>query len=291
MTPFLKWPGGKRKLAESILAELPVADIYVEPFLGAGAVALLALHQNKYGSYLLSDADPDLIATWRAVQQDVDGVLAYLDALMNVMRTANSNEARERMYYAIREDFRSQLGDDVATAARLIVLNRFGYNGLYRKSAKSGFNVPFGKFSKDGAVTPYWRKKINGITDMAQWEAKLRAVSALLNSAPVRLECCGFESIGVPRNAVGFYDPPYWPRQGGGFTQYTAEGFDEQDQQDLAEHFKAQPGFCLQTNGPGAKHLYADLPYRYINEPTVVGQKAVSRGAAVTLLIPNRKSA
>ena len=75
MKPFLKWPGGKRRLAERILNELPAAETYVEPFLGAGAVALLAMQQGKYQNFLLADADIDLIATWQAVKDDVSGVL------------------------------------------------------------------------------------------------------------------------------------------------------------------------------------------------------------------------
>jgi site-specific DNA-adenine methylase len=46
MNPFLKYPGGKRLLAERILDLLGVGDapsVLYEPFLGAGAVSLAAL--------------------------------------------------------------------------------------------------------------------------------------------------------------------------------------------------------------------------------------------------------
>src|SRR5947209_17786504 len=58
-TPFLKWAGGKRRLAEAIrgtLPSLPSTQTYIEPFLG-GAALFFALRPERS---VLSDTNPDL---------------------------------------------------------------------------------------------------------------------------------------------------------------------------------------------------------------------------------------
>ena len=61
-----------------------------------------------------------------------------------------------------------------ARAARLIYLNRCGYNGLYRVNSSGQFNVPFGSY----------RRPV--ICD----EPKLRAAAAALQK--VKIECGDF---------------------------------------------------------------------------------------------------
>lgn len=278
MTPFLKWPGGKRNLADRILRELPDADTYVEPFLGAGAVALAAMSAGRFQNYLLADADQDLIDTWVAIRNDVSGVLGVA-RLLTAERSALPVPLRQKHYYTVRAAFNEDKGDSVLTAGRLLYLNIYGYNGLYRKNKSGGFNTPYGHQDKG--------KNAHHQTKEPPFE-RIQQASDLLNRHNVVFHCGDFSEIRVPEGAVGFYDPPYWPRQGNGFTQYTAKGFTEKDQQDLAEHFKTQRGYCVMTNGPGALHLYDGLPVVSLNEPTVIGPKKAQRGAAETLLIANK---
>src|SRR5690625_4128135 len=49
--PFLKWAGGKFKIIDKILAELPKGQRLIEPFVGSGAVFLNA----PYKQFLLAD--------------------------------------------------------------------------------------------------------------------------------------------------------------------------------------------------------------------------------------------
>ena len=179
-------------------------------------------------------------------------------------------------YYTVRDDFNNQKGDYVATAARMLYLNAYTFNGLYRKNSKGGFNAPYG-----------YRKTLSRI-ESPDFPQELSQISVLLNSCNVVFACNDFSEILVPEGAVGYFDPPYWPRQGNGFTAYTARGFSEQDQRELAEHFRKQRGLCIQTNGPGAAHLYEGLDVRSLNEPTVIAPTGEGRGAAETLLIVNR---
>lgn len=62
--PCLKWPGGKRRLLPQLLPLLPPGRRLIEPFVGAGSVFLA----TDYESYVINDANPDLMAMWAALQ-------------------------------------------------------------------------------------------------------------------------------------------------------------------------------------------------------------------------------
>jgi DNA adenine methylase len=57
MKPFLKWAGGKYRILNHIKGVLPAGKRLIEPFAGSGAVFL----NTDYDTYLLADANPDLI--------------------------------------------------------------------------------------------------------------------------------------------------------------------------------------------------------------------------------------
>ena len=67
--------------------------------------------------------------------------------------------------------------DQCSRTARMIYLNKTGYNGLYRVSKQGKFNVPFGRYKNPGYCD----------------EANLRAVSQALQN--VELSSASFEKV------------------------------------------------------------------------------------------------
>ena len=60
LRPFLHWAGGKGYLVDDILRRMPTAeeiDVYVEPFLGGGAVYFALVAAGFKGRAILSDAN------------------------------------------------------------------------------------------------------------------------------------------------------------------------------------------------------------------------------------------
>jgi DNA adenine methylase len=54
--PFLKWAGGKSKLAPLLASLAPTrVDRYIEPFIGGGAFLLYLLEQQQIERALISD--------------------------------------------------------------------------------------------------------------------------------------------------------------------------------------------------------------------------------------------
>ena len=78
--PFLRWAGGKRKLAAFIANSFPTkidysSAHYYEPFLGGGALAFYIGHKESPfyipGSRIhLSDTNPDLISAYQVLRDD-----------------------------------------------------------------------------------------------------------------------------------------------------------------------------------------------------------------------------
>ena len=62
--PFLKWLGGKRRLATRILSLLPSEGRLIEPFVGAGSVFLASEHAGL----ILNDSNADLMTIYTALQ-------------------------------------------------------------------------------------------------------------------------------------------------------------------------------------------------------------------------------
>jgi len=76
--PFLKWPGGKRWLADLVVALLGDSNSrYVEPFLGGGAV----FFSLKPRTAVLSDINDDLMATYVAVRDQPEALIRRLSRL------------------------------------------------------------------------------------------------------------------------------------------------------------------------------------------------------------------
>lgn len=208
--PFLKWAGGKRQLLAHIAPLLPERiDTYFEPFLGGAAVFFRLAAEGRFRRAVLADANPDLVNCYQAIRDDVDGVIGALGKFRN----------DSALYYRVRRRDPSKLSA-TDRAARLIYLNRCGYNGLYRVNSSGQFNVPFGRY-----LRPV-------ICD----EDRLRAASAALQKA--RIVCRDFASTlkKVGPDDFVYLDPPYVPLSAtSSFTAYAKSHFGAEDQERLAQ--------------------------------------------------------
>lgn len=128
--PFLRWAGSKRQLLSRLVEFWPGGDAtYIEPFAGS-AHLFFALEPR---SAVLGDTNSGLMEVYEIVR---DKPRALHEALG---RWTND----ESQYYEVRAlDLRTLCKTD--RAARLVYLNRYCYNGLYRTNGKGHFNVPYG---------------------------------------------------------------------------------------------------------------------------------------------------
>jgi len=210
--PFIKWAGGKSKLLPELLKRVPASyGVYREPFLGGGAL-FFALSPKRA---VLSDINPSLYATYRAVQANVEGVIDSLKAL----EEGHVRGGLEH-YLKIRAIDEAQISDGASIAARMIYLNKTCFNGLWRVNKKGKFNVPMGRFASPPTICD---------------EENLRACSGALQGADIVLGDFRETLSRARKRDFVYLDPPYVPMsKTANFTAYTKEGFGMTDQQDLA---------------------------------------------------------
>ena len=208
--PFLKWPGGKRRVVPYLLPhlQLPVKRL-VEPFCGGCALSLAVAGQAE--TFWLNDLNPDLVNLLRAIKADPARIVK------RAKRYFTPDNNAESAYYRLRDKFNAA-SDPLIRAALFLYLNRHGYNGLCRYNANGGFNVPFGRY----AAPHFPEREI-----LAAAEVLARAEITALDFEEV-MAACG------PGDTV-YCDPPYVPLSAtASFTSYSAGGFGLDEQERLA---------------------------------------------------------
>lgn len=123
--PFLRWPGGKRWLADRLIRELRL---------------------DRADSVVCGDADGDLVAVWQAVQSNAGELVARVESL----------PTSEEQFYGMRA-WRAITPSD--RAVRAAYLNRLAFNGLWRKNRKGDFNMPPDK-KKLASPPPGWGRAV-----------------------------------------------------------------------------------------------------------------------------------
>ena len=276
--PFLKWAGGKAKLAPLIAERIGRGpnriNRYHEPFLGGGAV-FFALHEaGLIRDASLADGNADLIATYQAVRDDAEGVIAELEAFSRQYLALESSQ-RGLYYYDVRNQRRLRRPD--RKAARLLFLNKTCYNGLYRVNSKGHFNVPHGRY-----VNPT-------ILDAE----RLREASASLAGAELRAEDF-FEACARAQPGDFVYlDPPYQPLSATSqFTKYTSGDFGFADQQRLRDAFddlteRGVPALLSNSSHPDIHDLYRDYDRELVPMGRAINSNGRGRAAIDELLVSN----
>jgi DNA adenine methylase len=228
--PFLKWAGGKGQLLAQFAPFLPLTLAgrgYVEPFVGSGAMFFYVMQNLHPRTCTLLDVNPELIATWRSLRDNVESVIEILTEHKARHNAPHSSEdARRRYYLAVRA---AEPTHSAERAARFIYLNKTCFNGLHRLNSKGKFNVPMGRYRHPTI-----------------FEAEhLRQVSRLLQN--VTLEVCRFQDCEryIHQGDWVYFDPPYEPvSRTANFTGYAKDEFTPDNQRELRDLVLRLSGKC-----------------------------------------------
>ena len=103
MKAFLKWAGGKSRIATEIKYHFKNGNRLVEPFVGSGALFL----NTSFKKYLLCDTNPDLINLYKNLQKFPDKLIIKTKELFS---KKNNNEEQ---FYIFRDKFNSLQSTDL----------------------------------------------------------------------------------------------------------------------------------------------------------------------------------
>ncbi|NLE05829.1 MAG: DNA adenine methylase, partial [Crenarchaeota archaeon] len=267
--PFLHWVGGKRQLLPEIKKYMPKQyNVYYEPFLGAGAV----LFELQPKVAVVNDFNSELVNCYESIRDHLNHLLEEFN------RGYFDNEKR---YYEIRSWDRSDkwptFFQSWERAARTIYLNKTCFNGLYRLNSKGQFNVPYGKHKKLFEVE----------------KDTLIDVSAYLDNNAITILNTDFSQVikEANKNDFVYFDPPYDPvSDTSNFTNYTADGFNKDDQRRLYYAFKELSNrgcYCMLSNAGTdfIKELYRDFYIVDVQARRSVNCNGDSRGKVSEVLI------
>lgn len=283
MLPFLRWAGGKRKLADLITNCFPQEfwssnNKFFEPFVGGGAV-MLHLGDRDQGNFIpgsrlsINDMNPDLICTYEAIQNNVEDLILELQNL--------SKDLSKDKYLEIRAQHDLE---GIPRAARFIYLNKTGFNGLWRVNAKGQYNVPWGQL------------KNPTIFDARQ----LRQVSERLNGAEITHLNFSNAVSQTESGDVVYFDPPYIPLSNtASFSQYAMADFGIAEQKELAktiEGLNSKSANVVLSNSDTelSREIFGKVLNLYqIDASRAIAAKAASRGSVkeiigLTHLIPEK---
>lgn len=276
--PFLKWVGGKRQLLPEIRDVMPQSSQsdrdnqgfqrYFEPFMGGAALFFDTQPKRAH----LSDVNEELVNCYLCVRDTPE---ALIEAL-------GHHYYDEDYYYHIRNLDRDQEAyaalSPIARAARLMFLNRAGFNGMYRVNSKGAFNVPFGRYSNPTIVNA----------------PLIMAASRALSSA--HISCSGYLHVEMAAEAGDFvyFDPPYMPlSKTAHFTRYAKDDFTYEDQVRLAKtcqtlHDKGVRFVASNAYHEDVKALYQGFEIKEIKARRAINAKADGRQPISEALIYNR---
>jgi DNA adenine methylase len=216
--PFLRWAGGKGRLAEALLSSIPnsffsTSNNYFEPFLGGGAL-MFALGNSKSKKYLpgkrivINDSNPELVCTYIVVRDDIEALIRKLHLL--------SDDTSKSAFLKIRS---SKPSSELGRAARFIYLNKTCFNGLWRVNNNGDFNVPWA-----GLKSPKILDEVN-----------LRIASTRLKGSTISVGNYQESLKFVSKGDLVYLDPPYLPLSTtSNFSKYAKEDFGPLDHYSLA---------------------------------------------------------
>lgn len=296
--PFLKWAGGKTQLLDKIVSYLPgeinsnQLDTYIEPFIGGGAVFFYMAQNFKFKNFIICDLNPELVLTYRVIQNAIDELINSLDLLHNDYHKQDQS-FREKMFYEIRNefninrkniDFSDISSQGIQRVAQLLFLNRTCFNGLFRVNSLGEFNVPFGKYSNPLICN----------------QENLYLASKILSG--VKIVHGDFEKIKdfVTQKTFVYYDPPYRPlSKTASFNSYSKDSFNDASQSRLADFFRKLHQMntkqMLSNSDPRNTNindcffddLYKDFTIKRIPARRLINSNASKRGELNELLIMN----
>ncbi len=290
--PIIKWAGGKTRLKGELLKAVDLASglmkvekiNYYEPFFGGGALFFELHRHDMIDKAYINDIIPHLVSFYETIAKKewLEDLFSEIESLAikfeqgdkkQVYGSAKENSGWVKEFNELWIDKHPETKrEKIKSAALFFVLNKTGFNGMFRLNKDGKFNIP------------------KGDTNKINFDDKVRdnfkEVSSIL--ATTSIHTGSYEKILPPENEIDkdtsftYLDPPYIPdSKTADFTDYSKEGFGEEDHKKVASifHQLAEDGYKIvlsnNANNP-SKEMYAE------NKKVFAYEVDVSRAIAKT---------
>ena len=204
----LRYPGGKFKLYKYVaeMVKLNNSSIYIEPFCGGAAIALQLLFDGIVKNVIINDYDYTIYCFWDSVLNHTN---EFIDLIKNNRITIEEWERQKLVRNNISQYTKLRIGFST------FFLNRTNRSGIIDKAG------PIGGKNQDGNYLLDCRFNKDDLINRIQKISSYRSHIFLYNK-----EALDFinEVIVNKRNTFTFFDPPYYSKGPGLYTNFYSHG-------------------------------------------------------------------
>ncbi|HGO8537547.1 DNA adenine methylase [Streptococcus suis] len=214
----LRYPGGKSKLYEYVreLIRLNNCTTYIEPYAGGAGVALKLLLNNDVNQIMINDYDKAIYALWYSI-------LNYTEELIQLIEETPISIDEWYIQKSIQEN-KEQTENLLKLGFSTLFLNRVNRSGIIKGGVIGGKH-------QSGLYKMDCRFNKSNIIDRIKLIASVRNKIKLYNlDAEVFIK----KSISRTKNSLTFFDPPYYEKGPGLYTNF----YTYEDHKQLSETIK-----------------------------------------------------
>lgn len=243
--PILAWPGGKRRLAKTLLPiiETKPHTCYVEAFSGGGSMFFL---KQPAHVEVLNDANMELVNMYRVVKH-------HLEELVRQFKYALAS----RKLFEWSKETSPEVLTDIQRAARFLYIQKLSFGGKvtgqtfgYSPSAPPRFNIL--RLEEDLSqahlrLSRVWIEHLDWATCVAKYDREY---------------------------TLHFLDPPYWETEGYGIP------FPLDEYYKIAEAMRSMKGTAILTinDHPKMRDIFKDFEVQTVEINYTIGGSGVGKG-------------
>lgn len=279
--PLLKWAGGKSKILGIILKKIHSkrtdTNCFFDPFTGSGCVAL----NSGFSNIVMGDKNKRLIVFHETIRKSPEKVFTKI---ISLQKEFNTSACKKTKYLELRNKFNEiyMYGrSEITISALFWLLNKTGFNGMYRESSDGSYNIPFG----------------NRDCPSPNFESFME-VSKALQVANIKYADFSETVSSAKEGDVVYFDPPYIPlSRTSSFSSYLKNGFGKDNHVSLSnlmmELHKKNVFVCMSnSNSETTNHIYSSLKGEGFEFEELQVQRTISatnkgRSKANELLVSN----
>jgi len=236
----LRYPGGKYKLYPyvSALMNENKCTTYIEPFAGGTALSLELLFNGVAKKVIINDYDYSIFCFWKSILENTDEFVNKINSIqVNIEEWYKQKEIREH-----QDDF-SILDIGFST----FFLNRTNRSGVIDKAG------PIGGYNQKGNYKIDCRFNKNDLIKRIRKIAEYKEFIKVTN-----LEAVDFiyKDIVNTRNSFTFFDPPYYHKGPGLYTNFYQHGDHENLARTILSTLKNRKWIVSYDNVNEIKSMY-----------------------------------
>lgn len=240
----LRYPGGKYKLYKYIaeLIKENKCNTYIEPFCGGAAVALELLFSGVVKDIIINDYDYTIFCFW-------DSILHQTNNFIQLILDSEVSMDEWHRQKAIRESKANHNSLEIGFST--FFLNRTNRSGIIDKAGPIGGLKQEGEYPIDCRFNKY--RLIAQIQRIAQYKSHIKVYN--------------FEALDLienvilkKRNVFIFFDPPYYSKGPGLYTNFYSHGDHANLANEIQNQLKNRKWIVTYDNVNAIKSMYAKAP-------------------------------